>query len=81
MSEETAEEEIVEEPVEEASDMDLETKFFPEEQAEKTEEKPKLSVKTDKMTATIGNQSTVKEKAPKKTSKLFNLFHISITKK
>ena len=86
---EEAEEETVEEiPTEEpetAAD-DFETTFFPEEteesaEAEISEAKPKFSVKTEKMKATVGNKSVPKEKTAKKSAKLFKFFHISVSKK
>ena len=79
------EEAIVEETIE-TEDSDFETSFFPEEQkvtVEETvsEEKPKISVKTNNMKAAIGTKPAVSEKEPKKASKLFKFFNISITKK
>jgi hypothetical protein len=85
---EEAETEIVEEIPEEAETADdhFETTFFPEETEESAESeipegKPKFSVKTEKMKATVGNKSVSKEKTAKKSSKLFKFFNISVTKK
>ena len=87
--EEAIVEETVEAEVEETIEnqgSDFETSFFPEEQEatveEKvSEEKPKVSVKTNNMKAVIGTKPTVSEKEPKKASKLFKFFNISVTKK
>ena len=83
---EEAEEIIEETPVTETPTNDFETSFFPEEdeksvEMEIPEKKPKISVKTDKMKASIGTKTVSEEKPAKKSSKIFKFFNISVSKK